>query len=337
MTKVVLITNIPAPYRIPLLNELSAQLATDNIQFKVVFGALSYPRRSNWKVDPAEWRFASSTLDGSRRPGSNPDHGVFTYSGLARVLRAESPALVIITGFSMATIKVWFRSLVCGMPYLIWSGAINRKGRPDSRLRRLQRRVLIARARGCIAYGTAAKEYLIELGVDPARVYIGINTVDVDFFQQESTRLRAKGVRDESSPKRILYVGNLEAGKRIDQLVSAVSILAKQRNDFVLEIVGSGSQEESIRSLVQNLQIDNCVVFSGFLQRPEVARCLASACCFVFPSEYDIWGLVVVEAMAAGLPCLSSVYAGATRDLIREEVTGFALDFSLSDAVADRL
>lgn len=50
--------------------------------------------------------------------------------------------------------------------------------------------------------------------------------------------------------------------------------------------------------------------------------------CFLFQTDFDIWDLVLVEAMSAGLPCISSIHAGATHDLIKDGVTGFAMNLS---------
>jgi glycosyltransferase involved in cell wall biosynthesis len=58
---------------------------------------------------------------------------------------------------------------------------------------------------------------------------------------------------------------------------------------------------------------------------------------FLFPTASDIWGLVLVEAMASGKACVASVHAGATRDLIADGVTGYAVDFERREAVAGRL
>jgi len=331
---VVLITNIPTPYRIPLFNEIHAQLARVGIGFKVVFAALTYARRK-WAIDMAECRFQWEVLAAGRLPSRSPESAVFTYAGLGRVLRAHSGALCIVSGFSLATTRLWLRSFFRPTPYLIWSGAIERKNRPDSFLQRCQRRRVIARAHGFVAYGTRAKQYLVGLGAAPARVSIGINTVDVAYFRDEVTRLRS-----ESSPnglQRILYVGNLEKGKRIDHLLHAARLLAASRQDFQIELVGSGSQEQGLKGLACDFGLSERVRFLGFLQRPDVARRLAHACCFAFPSEYDIWGLVLVEAMAAGLCCLASVHAGATMDLIQDGTTGFSLDFEDVAAVAQRL
>lgn len=333
---VLLITNIPTPYRIPLFNELNAQLAAQGIGFKVVFAALGYPRRK-WAIDMTECAFSWQVLNGKRLPSRDPESAVFTYSGLWRILDAEPDALVIVGGFSLATMRVWLRSFYRKTRYIIWSGAIDRKDRPDSPLQRLQRRLLVGRAKGFVAYGTRARDYLTSLGAAMARVSIAINTVDASYFRDEAARLRVPRANGDRKEKRILYVGNLESGKRIDLLLQAIAVLGKSRNDFVLEIVGSGSQENYLEDLAARLAVGNRVRFHGFLQRPDVAHHLANALCFVFPSEYDIWGLVLVEAMAAALPCVSSIHAGATDDLIQDSVTGFVADFSQTRKVADIL
>lgn len=334
--RVLLVTNIPTPYRIPLFNELNAQLAGLGISFKVVFAALGYPRRK-WEIDMTQCSFSWEVLNRGRLRSRDAESALFTYPGLGGILRGEKDAIIIVGGFSFATIRLWLRSFFRRTRYLIWSGAIDRKGQPDSWLRRWQRRRLIARASGFIAYGTRAGEYLAGLGADPARVSIGINTVDTAYFQRETARVRTEAGALEPGPNHILYVGNLEQGKRLDHLLEAIQLLARSRSDFVLDLVGSGSQESHLRQLAERLDIVSCVRFHGFLQRPEVVRLLARACCFAFPSEYDIWGLVLVEAMAAGVPCVSSVHAGATVDLIKDGVTGFAVDFSQTQLVSGRL
>lgn len=334
--RVIVITNIPTPYRIPLFNELNAQLAALGISFKVVFAALGYPRRK-WDIDMTQCLFPWEVLNSGRLSLRDPEGALFTYSGIGRVLAAEPDAVVIVGGFSLATTRLWLRSLFRRTRYLIWSGAIHRKDHPDSRLQRWRRRLLVARACGFIAYGSRAGEYLVKLGADPARISVGINTVDTSYFQGETARVRAEATTPEPGLKRILYVGNLEPGKCLPHLLEAIQALARLRHDFVLDLVGSGSQEIPLKNLAQGLGISHCVQFHGFLQRPEVVRRLAQACCFAFPSEYDVWGLVLVEAMAAGVPCLSSVHAGATQDLIQDGVNGFAVDFSQCSQVADRL
>jgi glycosyltransferase involved in cell wall biosynthesis len=332
--KALLITNIPTPYRIPLFNVLHEELASRGIGFKVIFGALGYGRRQ-WRIDMQDCLFPHEVLPTAHLRFSDPERAAFTYEGLFGLLQREQPGVIIANGFSVATTKLWFRSVTHHEPYLIWSGAISGTARREHWLRRLHRKLLIRRATGFVAYGSRARDYLLELGAAFEGVRIGINTVDTSFYGT-AAQLRDNGYVDQV-PKHLIYVGHLTQGKKIDRLLRIVKNLSMKRDDFVLKIIGSGSEEANLKLLSQQLSLQNIVHFEGFKQRDEVLRYLASAYCFLFPSVYDVWGLVLVEAMAAGLPCVSSLDAGATCDLIQEGQTGFAVDFCEIDGVTEKL
>lgn len=328
--KVLLITNIPNPYRLPLFNELYRKLLSKGVELKVVFGAAGYARRK-FRIDMQQCDFPYVILPSRILPWQSAENTSFTYGGLLRLLRKEAPSLVITNAFSLATMKLWFYSLLFRAPYIIWSGAIRTKGLRHSRLRFLQRQILARRAKAFIAYGTRAKRYLIEAGADPNNIYVGINTVDTEFFSNEAARLR--NLPPAGATKRLLYVGYLEKGKRLDQLFNIFSDLLKKRSDIQLDIVGTGPEESFLRRLAESLGIADHVNFAGFIQKENLPPVLAQATCFLFPSEYDIWGLVLVEAMVSGIPCVSSIHAGATEDLIQNGITGYAVDFSDTQAV----
>lgn len=336
MDSAFLVTNIPAPYRIPLFNEIHSQLESRNIRFEVLFAALTYPRRK-WKVDMTECQFRWKVLDSPRLPTRNPEKAVFTYGGMSRHLQSSGKSITVVSGFSLATLRLWFRAKVSRQPYLIWSGAINIPGREQSRLRGFHRRLLCRGASGGIAYGTRAKDYLASLGVPADRVRIAVNTVDTSFYARETDRFRAGSPPAEGSRRQLLYLGYLTPGKRIDLILEALKTLAPHRNDFELVLVGSGPAEESLRQKAASLGIQDRVRFEGYIQRENLPRYLAQAACLLFPSEYDIWGLVLNEAMSAGVLCLASRKAGATTDLIRDGTTGFSLNFEDTPAVAERI
>lgn len=333
--KILLITNIPTPYRIPLFNELKEQLERKGLGLKVVFGALGYARRK-WAVDMSQCKFEYEVLSSKNLFYSDPEKSSFTYSGLYRVISKENPSVIITNAFSIATTKLWLRSWFKKTDYIIWSGAIRRKDKSDSFVRRLQRKILIRRAVGFIAYGTRAKEYLVSLGAQRDKVKIGINTTSTEFYRSETKRIR-ENLKDKEKRKRLLYVGYITKRKRLDKLFYVVKSLSIRRQDFVLQLVGSGPEMKNLKNLTDDLHITDFVSFEGFKQQKEIPRYLAEADCFLFPSEYDIWGLVLVEAMSAGLPCIASIHAGATHDLIKEGVTGFAMDFSETEEVVDKV
>ncbi len=332
--KIILVTNIPTPYRIPLLNETSRQLAARGFMLKVVFAAASYPRRK-WQIRWGDCEFPYEILSSGSVASTTGEGTIFFYRGLMRLLFRERATVVIATGFSIGTAKIWLYGLVRGTPYILWSGAVANGYRRVSALRQQLRRIMVKRAKAFIAYGSAAESYLVSLGARRSRCHIAINTVDTAFFRDESVRWR--GLHAPPARHELLYIGNLTAGKRLDRLIEAVSVLRRRRSDFVLRLVGDGPERDRLAQLAANLDVADVVCFEGFRQREEIPKYLAAARCFVFPSEYDVWGLVLVEAMAAGLLCISSILAGATVDIIQDGETGFAVDFAEADTVADRM
>jgi len=331
LPRILLITNIPNPYRIPLFNELNQQLLAEGYALKVVFGALGYSRRK-WNINLDDCEFDYVVLPSKTIRSGDQENVIFTYPHLNKLLRDEQPVAIITNAFSIATTKLWLRNLIIRTRYIIWSGGINNKYRRVSKYRKWQRKLLVKAASGFISYGTKAKEYLVSLGADASKVHIGINTVDTMFFGQQVERLR-----DNTKKNKLIYLGHLTQGKRLDLLFKAIKILSEQNIDFKLHLVGDGPERKKLETLVKLLRIDNFVIFEGFKQKQDIPNYLAQSCCFLFPSQYDIWGLVLVEAMASGVASIASIHAGATSDLIQDGKTGFAMDFSDPQKVAERI
>jgi glycosyltransferase involved in cell wall biosynthesis len=303
--------------------------------FRVIFGALGYSRRQ-WNVNMQDCLFAYDVLPTAQLRFSDLEKGSFTYSGLWSVIQREQPAVIITAGFSVATTKLWLRSFFRRTPYVIWSGDIRSAAKAGHWFRRVQRRLLIHRAIRFVAYGSLARDYLLESGALAEDVTIALNTVDVAHFEKE-TRRHKEALQNEDGKKRLLFIGHLTPRKGVDRLLRVIQLLALKREDFVLDIIGAGSEQPKLEQLAQDLNVKQCVNFLGFKQKDEMPNYMARASCFIFPTRHDIWGLVLVEAMAAGLPCISSVDAGATCDLIQDGQTGFVVDFSDPDSVTEKL
>jgi glycosyltransferase involved in cell wall biosynthesis len=331
VSRVLIVTNIPTPYRLPLFNEIAARLEGLGFRLKVAFAASGYARR-RWAVDLAGCRFEHEILGGRGVSLAGNESPSFSYGGLYDLIRREQPSVTVVTGYSPATVKLWLRSLWLPTPYVIWSGTIASAQEPVGALRQLQRRLLVRRAAGFIAYGSLARDYLVSIGAAPERIQIGINTVDTDFFRREAAALRGA-----STPPECLCVGDLTERKRPDLALRAFAAACAERADAVLTFVGDGPLRASLETLAAELGVAAQVRFAGFRQRAELPAFLARARCLVFPTGFDIWGLVLPEAMAAGVPCLASIHAGATRDLVVEGETGFAVDFADTAVAASRL
>ena len=191
MKKVILLTNIPTPYRVALFNVLNQELTDRGFVFKVIFGAVGYARRQ-WQIDMKDCRFPYDVLTTTALRFSDPEQSSFTYNGLFRMLRRERPDVIITNGFSIATTKLWFRSFLRPTRYLIWSGAIPIRGSDESWLRLFQRKLLVRRSTGFIAYGSNAKDYLVNLGAPVESISIGINTVDTSYYSSTAAEVRRR-------------------------------------------------------------------------------------------------------------------------------------------------
>ena len=331
---IVLVTNIPNQYRIPLFNELDRQLKESGRELYVIFGALGYLKRKSI-IDMTECDFSYEILQSGLLQKVESKTGFLFYAGLLSTLKKLNTDRIIVAGYSLATIKIWFRSFFCKTDYFIWSGSIEREGKQDGLLRKFQRKTLIGRAKGFIAYGSLAKKKFELLGAAPSKVTAVGNTVDTYFFEKETARIR-KTIKSQEK-KHLTYIGYLTPRKNVQVLIKAMKELSKQRNDFVLDIIGDGESLEELKYLVNNNGLEEKVLFHGFQQKKELPSFLALSNCFLFQTDFDIWGLVLNEAMAAGIPCLSSINAGATEDLIEEGVTGFKVNFAKSSQVGEKI
>lgn len=332
---VLIITNIPTPYRIPLFNEIARQLRFDGYALTVVFGGWGYKRRK-WRIDPSLFEFDYHVLSGSGFFIGESESISFVYSGLIRYVLKKEPFFTVVSGFSIAGAKLWFLNLIMGKDYCIWSGAIEREDSRQSWWRQLQRRLLVRRAATFIAYGTLAKAYLMRMGAERDDVFTAINTVDTDFFGAAHRGDLSQTVRKKEKSS-ILCIGDMINRKRLDLVLHALHRLSARRQDFVFLVIGDGAERARLERLVGELGLGELVVFTGFKEKEAVAEFLLDADCFVFPTGFDIWGLVLVEAMAAGVPCIASVRAGATHDLIEDGQTGWAVDFEDIETVAEKI
>ncbi|MEP7263916.1 MAG: glycosyltransferase family 4 protein [Bacteroidota bacterium] len=333
MKKIVLITNIPNAYRIPLFNELNNQFTELNYELIVIFAAGSYNRRKS-VINMTDCNFKYIILGSEGiTPGADEEKTYFSYDGLLKTLKDEKPYRIIVSGFSRATVKVWWYSKIHRIKYIIRSGAIQKKGRNDSVLRNLLRNFLTRSASSCIAYGSLAAEYLQSMGAAPSHISIGINTVDTQFFRNATAAARLNNVSD--GKHHLTFTGYLVPRKNVIALLKVIQQLALVRTDFCMDIIGDGSDRPELEAFVKQQKLENFVVFHGFKQKDELPELLAMSSVFLFQTGFDIWGLTLNEAMAAEIPCIASIHAGSAKDLITHGENGFIADYDQpTDVVA---
>ena len=161
-------------------------------------------------------------------------------------------------------------------------------------------------AAGVVALTEAQAEFLAESYRVPAgRLHVVPNGVDESYFMP--ARDPARG------PLRLLYVGRLGAQKNVARLLDAMSLT---RQDVRLRIVGDGELRGRLEAQAARFGLEN-VEFSGGLLGEDLVKAYADADVFVLPSDKEGMPLVVLEAMAAGLPVVATDVPG-TRELVRD-------------------
>ena len=119
----------------------------------------------------------------------------------------------------------------------------------------------------------------------------------------------------------ILYVGRLVPEKGVHVLLQALEAVIGEYPGLRLVVCGAGFYEESLRQLARQLHIDDHVVWAGFLDEEDLVTMYNQAAMAVFPSLYEPFGIVTLEAMAAGTPVIVSD-TGGLDEIVSHEVNG---------------
>jgi UDP-glucose:(heptosyl)LPS alpha-1,3-glucosyltransferase len=181
------------------------------------------------------------------------------------------------------------------------------------------------------------EELTAELGVDPKRVEVIYNGVDLERFHPDGERGFRRSVREAhgvpESGRVILFLGTGYRRKGLDAALRAFSKSAA--SDRWMLVAGKDQSEGAYRRTAAALGVSDRVVFCGPAAEPE--RYYAAADAFVLPTRYEPFGNVCLEAMAAGLPVVTTRANGAT-EVFPDELRELILDDPDDvDGLADRM
>jgi glycosyltransferase involved in cell wall biosynthesis len=322
--------NIPAPYMVERFNALAD---TGRFHFEAWFNDRSEPDRS-WRVEEKTWRFPHRMLPRVRVGG--------------RTLRIPTPLLgrrpdllvslyaepVFMLGWALARLrgsKTAFRVLATHDNWV-----------RRSRIRTFAKRLLFSAVDAIETPGADGRRFAIRCGAAPQKIHIATHTVDFAHFAAGADRVRRDG-REQLRRQlgltgtTFLYVGRLWSGKGVDHLINAFERVQSGGSAPVsLLVVGDGPAGPGLARDCRSRGLEN-VVFAGFKHKEELPGIHAAADVFVFPTLGDPYGLVVDEAMASGLPVVSTQAAGEIRERVREGVNGFLVPPADSVALAERM
>ena len=159
----------------------------------------------------------------------------------------------------------------------------------------------------------------------------GININNFNGIERDYEFRRQYAMDNE---KIILYVGRLVYEKGVQNLISAMPKILNGYNDSKLVIVGKGGMYDELKNQANAMGIANKVYFTGYLNSKQVQKMYKCADVAVFPSTYEPFGIVALEAMLAGVPAVVSDVGGLD-EIINHGIDGMKSYAGNSNSIAD--
>ena len=232
------------------------------------------------------------------------------------LIKKEKIDVVHCQGFLSSFLGFWLLKFT-GVPYIVTVQRMEAKYNP-------LKKFIYRQAAVCIGASRVIGKYFKEIGCK--NVEIIPNGIDLKRFENLD---RKKG--DKFS---IMTVARLEKVKGVAYLIRAMTGL--QFSNFQLLIIGDGSEKRNLEELAEKLGLKDKVRFLGEIPNEKIPSHLALADCFVLPSLREGFGIVILEAQAAGVPVIGTKVGGIL-DLIEDGRTGILVESGSSEDISQAI
>ena len=196
--------------------------------------------------------------------------------------------------------------------WIWWEGTLHSERKVDL-LRRVIRKAFVFWVDHWISLGKTSTEHLLRLGVKRDRILQSQNMVDEERFKapvEPAWFIQPRPV--------VLYVGQLIERKGVKLLLDAAASVQQNGGEFSLLLVGNGRDKQALQHRADVLGLKNAH-FLPALPPERMPALYRSADLMVLPTLEDVWGLVANEAILSGIPVLCSKYAGCAAELFPPE------------------
>jgi glycosyltransferase involved in cell wall biosynthesis len=324
-SKLVIFTEIIAPYRIPVFNALAKRKELD---LHVIFLAENDPGLRQWRVYRDEIEFSYEVLPSWRRRVCG--YHLLINRGVAAALHRIQPNIILCGGYNyVASWQAAYWARARQIPLLLWTESTASDTRNRHRTIEFLKTRFLRQCDAFVVPGSASSNYLRELGISGDRIFTAPNAVDNERFLRlaEFAREQEKKLRSQLSlPARyFLYSGRIVREKGVFDVLEAYAAMPpKVRANISLLFAGDGPGRAELMQRASRIK-PGTIQFPGFLQRDDLAQFYTLGDALVFPTHSDPWGLVVNEAMLCGLPVIVSAVAGCAPDLVQDKWNGFVV------------
>lgn len=319
------LSNAPSGDQIDLLTAFAARPEVD---LRVIYCS-DKSLKGEWDVQSPNGR--GILLNGSKLPA--PNGGLLLNADIVPRLMRSDYDLLVVGGYSHLTMQI--AMIVRALQKKPWVLFAERPGmNPRKYWHNSARKVamgLVRSADGIIATGRLAQEaYSAHFG-SPDRIFSMPYLINHDEFM----RVRREG-GPPAGPVRFMTCSELIHRKGIDLVISAFQRAARLTPDISLAIVGDGAERNRLEASIDEAYRDR-IIFRGSVLFSERAKVFAEADVFIHSARHEGWGIVIQEAMAAGMPVIASKQTAAAYELIDPGANGFLFDAEDEETLATRI
>ncbi|MBX8465570.1 glycosyltransferase [Deinococcus sp. RIT780] len=319
--RVVIVTNIASPYRIPTWGEVAKR-----VERLTVLLCNEMDSNRIWKL-PESTEFEIKVLKGKSIYLNKFDTGFYLNRSILSDLIRLKPEAIVLGGYESPTyLMTIIYARLTKTPLILWWGSHALSQHIRNPLFSFIKQKIFRYFDAFVTYGSLASESLAQNGVSRGKIVTSVNTVNTSIFFND-------GSRHKSGAIRFLFVGQLIDRKGILDLVDAF----KDIENAELYIIGHGELELQVNRLISKMPNIHYIGKTG--SESTLAEYYRKFDCLVVPSKREVWGLVVNEAMLSGLPVIASDRVGAAYDLVLRAPTfaGLIYEHSSKDSLINSI
>jgi 1,2-diacylglycerol 3-alpha-glucosyltransferase len=319
--KIVGLTSSSGPYIRARWSAVAQEYAEHEV-YLVEFGKVS----STYAWQPVEVSLPYQRIVLSDRPAQfqSLSQLVHLIQLLIKALNQLQPDVVVLNGYQQpATLAALIWCQFQRRPTVLLSESKEDDSARTGWRETLKRSMLKAYGAALVG-GKSHKQYLVKLGMPAEAIFLGYDVVGNAAYHPKLI----KGCDRPIQKPYFLSINRFIPKKNLAFLISAYAAYRRVAGDRAWDLVlcGDGELRSELEAQIKQLHLQEVVHLPGFLQQEEMLPYFAHGSGLIHASIQEQWGLVVNEAMAAGLPVLVSNRCGCFEELVIEGVTGFGFD-----------
>lgn len=327
MKRILIVFNHPAPYKVALFNEL-----TKYFDVTVIFERKSERDRNQSFYNNEKYKFNTVKIKGI--PFGNMN--IFSF-GVKKHIKNNKYDLIIMNGYAQCAEMIAIKYLKKNnIPYVLYiNGGFIKSN--EMKIKQKIKTKYISGASFYLSPNKDSNKYLVYYGAKSEKIFnYPYSTIhENEILKQKPTKeevIELKKKLDINFDKVFVSCGQMIKRKNYFNLIKEW----KNFPNYLLLLIGDGKELKKYKNYIKENNIEN-IKMLGFLNREKIFEYYRVSNCFIFPSNEDIYGHVINEALSQGLPIISSNNVNASKTLIKEGYNGYFVSSFSSDKLKETL